>query len=359
MLSPAFVRSGYRDGSASHHCVVNMMVRCKAGVPESDCSNAYKNVGGFSDPPQPPPDWYNTSANRSNFDRIAVGGDPHFRSIDNMFDGLRPRDLAHLKAKNEAINKVFAAAFPKAGGGTIRFNQVDYEFRHSPNSWSGLNTWSRGWNAEEEGVAADALPVITTFPIKAHLVNLDHDVDADLVITRVRSRLWLLPQQVRDRTQRPQVPEIEYHVRYKLEITLGVRFNALTTFANLQQPWLPDDDPERVVHFTIDYGNGIEAPVFDPPGFDRFIIVDPEGTPVDIPTHVEWMGYLGAVGDEPLPRLPMGGLGPCWAITSHVRNMRIPGWPMAYDSADKRSRFPRDRDMAQIHGGAVTIDFVD
>ncbi len=357
MYSPAFVRSSYRFDKPVT-CIINMMIPCVGGVPDSSCDDAFRNTPRYDEfnVLRPEPDWYNEAANRTQFGHIRLGGDPHFRSIDNRFDGLRERDFAHLKAKNEVIRSVFSIEFPTANG-TLNFEQVDHEQTGDRLYYSGMNLWTRSWDAaREEGVDIQGLPVVTSFPIVAHLVNLDEDVPADLVITSVESRLWLLPMQVQTQYSWPTEYFLEYHVRYILKVKLAVRYNRDSQSSLLQQPWLPAEDPLREVEVTVDYGNRIEQPVIAPRGYDRIVIHDRDGTPVDVPTHVEWMGYLGAVGKERAPRKPVARGTACWAILDQVRGMEVPGWPFAHGMMKDAPQAKQD--MAQIHGGTVTLDFV-
>ena len=359
MFSPAFIRNMFREPLQADRCVVNTMVRSVSAVAPSICSDAYANAWEFSQPPGREPDFYNASPLRTQFARIRVGGNPHFRDLDNKFDGLSEGDLAHIKAKNEAIETAKTFAFPTRMG-TIRFDQVDHEFGYGVGETGPLNTWGRSWSAVDEGIDPVDLPKIEGYPIVGRWRNLPlgPDIPADLVISRVDTRLWLMPISIEESRRSPAVRAIEYHARYRMFLTLTVRINLEEQFVSLRQPWLPEGHPDRDTTVLIDYGNHIEEPTLSRDDLDiRLVFTDPEGTAVDLPTRVEWLGYLGQISypTAASQRFEYGGAGIIQGTLEGARNLEIPGWPFAHGTTKDD---PGKRDTAQIHGGKVTIGFV-
>lgn len=378
MYSPAYIRNMYRGIFQGTTCVVNAMVLVVSAVPESTCQNAYRNVAEVGGGARP--DVYNASASRQSFRLIRISGDPHFRSIDNLFDGLRPRDFAHLKAKNEVIKTVLADAFPTTGG-SISFDQVTHDYGGGLRDVGGpeLNTWSRTWDALEEGVDAASLPKVSGFPMVGRWVGLLlNDVPADLVISKVESRLWLMPINVMntDFSLSAGSPAIEFHARYRLRVELAIRVAALAHDVNFEQPWFPEDHPERSQVINIQY-NGIEPPAVEPPGLNlKFVMferIEPEpgddpdtvrgnDVPVEVPKVVEWLGYLGQVS---VPRARSSryfymneGRSLVGGVLEGAHGLEIPGWPFAHGSQITDTGKLDFGDTAQIHGGRLKIAFV-
>lgn len=358
MFSPAYLRDMYREPLPNSQCVVNTMVRAVSAVAPSNCSDAFANAWEFSVPPGTPPVFYNNSATRTRFARIRISGDPHFRDVDNRFEGLSPSDTARIRAKTEAVTTALTREFPTRNG-TVRFDQVDHEFRYRPGDTSPLNTWSRSWSAADEGVPAESLPVVASFPIVGRWKNLSAtgDLPADLVITGIRSRLWLMPLNVHDSRRVPIRPMIEYHARYRIAIDLATRVNLTGSSSYLRQPWLPDDHPDRETVVNIDYGNRIEPPTISRRDLGLKLVFSAQGVPVDVPTRVEWLGYLGQVSTPTAAetRFSYGGMGMVEATLAGARGLKIPGWPFAHGTT--RTDPKTKRDTAQIHGGNLTIQF--
>ena len=368
LYSPAWLRDAYRGPFPKHTCVVNAMVRCVAGVPNSDCSDAFANAWVVQ-PSGRRPSFYNASSSRFFFTTIRIGGDPHFRATRNKFDGLSARDLAHIKAKNEVVKRVLAGTFPAPGGRSGSLDQVDHEFDYGVNqdgigSTDRLNTWSRSWNAATEPPTALAdLPMVSGFPVVGRWVNLPGaaPVPADLVITSVSSELWLMPVNIRRGNVRQLEKKVEFHARYRLRVKLGLRINveAGAQTVTLDQPWLPESHPDRSTEVVISYGGGLEPPTVDRRDLGvRLVMEDAEGTPVDLPTSVEWLGYLGQVStpQAALSRYDYRGSDLIFGVLEGARDLEIPGWPFAHGTT--KNDPVTKRDAAQIHGGVLRIGFI-
>jgi len=361
MYSPAFVRDAHRFVDAVNTCTVNAMVVAVGAVPDSTCSDAYRNAWEFSIPQGVKPEFYNgSSSSRNSFRLIRISGDPHFRDINNKFDGLTPRDLAHVKAKTAAVKAVFDSTFPDGGTG-IRFDQVTHTHGGSPQEFGPLNAWERTWKAADYDISPEGLPVVETFPITGRWPNLPNSTtqDGKLVITEVESRLWLMPLSAYDSRYSPPRPFIEYHARYRLRIKLGILTELSGEGVTLDQPWLPDDHPDRHIDdLFIDYRPPLSEPTLSRTDLGlKHVWKDGNGVPVELPTNVEWLGYLGQVSQPTAEstRHEHGG-NVITAIRDGARGLKIHGWPFAHGTTKGDSG---KKDTAQIHGGSIEIEFVN
>lgn len=382
LFQAAFVRTG-------DNCISNILIPFMAKVPNSSCESAYIHVHDRSNPPLPPPDYYEDGPRCRNFkyarlyfygENLPEANNPHL--VDSPLFKTDPKILA---AKNAALNGIIARpiAFPNpaAGGtGVLRFDSIN-SVAIDANTNSDLDVWKREWSGAE--LPIEDLPAVMSMP-NCRLKNSGVRVYVDLVYERVSveaSLVALLERQddnAESAQQQSQSPLwLLPSVRMRIVANLALRARTVGD-ATYRRPWKPE--AERNVTLSINHRHsdaggrdelGRRLPYVDPP-IDEIVYVHPDGEQWQPPLDVQWLGMQGAFSDPPWHNVfmePPSGVrvrglldGPFRTVSRFVADslsysnrrgvydgLRVTGWPWMSDTSMSTP--------AQVYGGGVGMYF--